>query len=196
MDKKFRQEREAALNEIQTAIGKKITELAIANQTAMANRPEGLLLPEHVQTYETFRWPAAISFAAGDLKEEKSLKEIFSRVSARYEGKDLKQILGVADDFTRSPAAKLDGRTSAFEDVLKVLDVAERDFDLTYKPLTRSMLDYWHKKHPIDDQHLEYAYRENQRYYMKESIKAMREFLTDLQAGKPAPGVAPKPPKP
>ena len=196
MDKKFRPEREAASNEIQTALGKKITALALANQATMPNRPEGLLLPEHVQIFETFRWPGALSFAAGDLKEEKSLKEIFGRVSARYEGKDLKQILGVADDFVRTPAAKLDGRTSAFEDVLKVLDVAERDFDLTYKPLDRNMLDYWRKKHPIDDQHLEYAYRENQRQYMKESIKAMREFLTDLQAGKPAPGVAPKPPKP
>jgi len=196
VDRKFRQERNAALDEIQKAIGEKIKELAIASQPLTQNRPNGLLLPEHVQLSEMFRWPAAVGYAAGDLKEDKSLKQIFSRVSARYEGKDPNQILGLAEDLTRTAGAKLDGRASAFEDVLKLLDVAERDFDLTYKPLSPSMIEYWKKKHPIDNSYLEYAHRENQRYYMKESISEMRRLLIDLRDGKQAPAAASKPPTP
>ncbi len=197
LDRNFRKDREAAFDEIQKAMFAKIQEKALWSQGFVKDKNDGLILPEHVQLSETFRWPAAISYAAGDFKENrKPLKQIFSGVSGRYEGKNLQQIIGVADDFVRTPASKLDGRKSAFEDMFKLLDIAERDFDLTYKPLSKDMLDYWHKKHPIDYQHLEYAYRENQRHFMKESINEMRQVLTALQAGKPAPGVTAKPPTP
>lgn len=192
LNREFRKAREAAFDEIQQAMIEKIKEKALWSQEFVKGKTDGLVLPEHIQLSETFRWPASISYAASDLKEgKKDLKEIFSRVSSRYEGKPA-QVIGVADDFTRSPESKTDGRKSAFEDMFKLLDVAERDFDLTYKPLTRESMEYWHKKHPIEPQHLEYAFRENQRHFMKESISEMRQFLTDLESGKPAP----KPPKP
>lgn len=192
LNREFRKAREAAFDEIQQAMIEKIKEKALWSQEFVKGKTDGLVLPEHIQLSETFRWPASISYAASDLKEgKKDLKEIFSRVSSRYEGKPA-QVIGVADDFTRSPDAKTDGRKSAFEDMHKLLDVAERDFDLTYKPLTRESMEYWHKKHPIEPQHLEYAFRENQRHFMKESISEMRQFLADLESGKQAP----KPPKP
>lgn len=197
LNRKFRQERDAAFDEIQKAMNDKIRDLAYENVEFMKDKKDGLNLPDHILVSETFRWPAALTYAAGDLKEGKrSLKEIFARVSSRYEGSNPQQVLGVADDFTRSADAKLDGRKSAFEDLYKLLDVAERDFDLTYKPQSRDMLDYWHKKHPIGADHLEYAYRENQRHFQKQSIDNMRQFLKGLEAGKPAPGAKPSVPKP
>ena len=197
LSRKFREARDAAFDEIQKAMTDKIRDLAYANVEFMKDKKDGLNLPDHVQVSETFRWPAALTYAAGDLKEGKrSLKEIFARVSSRYEGNNPQQVLGVADDFTRSPAAKLDGRASAFEDLYKLLDVAERDFDLTYKPQSKDMLEYWHKKHPIGADHLEYAYRENQRHFQKQSIDDMRKFLQDLETGKPAAGAKPASPKP
>lgn len=196
LNREFHKAREAAFDEIQKAMIDVIKDKALWSQEFVKDKPDGLVLPEYVQLSETFRWPASLSYAASDLKDgKKDLKEIFSRVSSRYEGKPA-QIIGVADDFTRSPEAKIDGRQSAFEDMFKLLDVAERDFDLTYKPMGRETLEYWHKKHPIDHQHLEYAYRENQRHFMKESITEMRKFLTDLQDGKAVPNAGPKPPKP
>lgn len=194
---KFNQDRKAAFDEIQTAIGDKIRELALWSQEYIkANpRPNGLLLPEHVELSETFRWPAQISHAAGDLKAgKKSLREVFAAVSSRYETKPARGAPSIPDDFNRSAAAMNDGRQSAFEDMHKLLDIAERDFDISYKPLNRNMLDYWHKKHPIGHGHLEFAHRENQRHYMRESLQDMRRFLHNLQAGQPVTGVSPKRP--
>ena len=62
--------------------------------------------------------------------------------------------------------------------------------------LTRESLDYWRKKHPIDDQNLEIAYRENQRHFMTESLKEIRQLVLDLRDAKPSPGAAPKTPRP
>lgn len=199
-DRQYNKDREDAFSEIQKAIGEKITELAYWSQDFVKDKKDGLILPDHVKLTEVFRWPASMSYATSDLKDgKKDLKEVFSKVSGRYEGKP-QQVIGLADDFVRSSQAKLDGRQSAFEDMYKLLEVAERDFDLTYKPLSKDMLDYWHKKHPIEPQHLEYAYRENQRHFMKESINEMRKFLGEVQAGtfkaKPAPNAAPKAPTP
>lgn len=196
LNRKFREDRDAAFDEIQKAIIEKIKELAYWSQDFVKDKKDGLLLPDHVKLSETFRWPAALSYALSELKEGKSsLKEVFSRVSTRYAGKP-QQVMGVAEDFARSPDAKLDGRKSAFEDLHKVLDIAERDFDLTYKPLTKDSLDYWSKKHPIGNTHLEFAFKENQRHFMKESIDEMRRFLNDIEAGKPVRVATPKPPKP
>lgn len=201
LNRQYKKDREAAFNEIQKALTEKITELAYWSQDFVKDKKDGLILPDHVKLTEVFRWPASMSYAAGDLRDGKvGLKEIFSKVSGRYEGKNPQQIIGVADDFIRSADAKLDGRKSAFEDMYKLLEVAERDFDLTYKPLSKDSLDYWHKKHPIEPQHLEYAFRENQRHFMKESISEMRKFLGEVEAGtfkaKPAPNAGPKAPTP
>ncbi|TAL34795.1 MAG: hypothetical protein EPN97_08000 [Alphaproteobacteria bacterium] len=194
MDRKFREEREKALEEIHKAMTQKIQDLVAWSRAFMQGK-EQLTLPDHMRVQETFRWPAAVMFAASDLKEDKMLKEVFSRVSARYQAKDIRQVIGLSEDLTRSPAAKTDGRLSAFEDVLKVLEVAERDFDLTYRPLTPDSLEFWKRRHPIDPQGLELAYRENQRHFMKESLKDMRETLVALRDKAPKPA-APKPPKP
>lgn len=196
-DRKFTREREAALDEIQAAMREKITEAAAWSHVFMRQNPQ-LLLPDYVKVQEVFRWPTALSVAAGDLKEEKSLKEVFSRVSARYQAPKRQQVLGVADDLIRSEAAKTNGRLSAFEDVLKVLDVAERDFDASYKPLTREQVKYWQKKHPLQPDVLEYAFRENQRHFMKEAISELREAVIALRDGKtPAPRAkGAKPPQP
>jgi hypothetical protein len=196
MDRKFREDRTKALEEIQKALTDKIRDLAFWSQEFVKGKESPMALPDYMQLQETFRGPAFVLYAAGDLKEDKSLKEVFSRVSAKYQAKDPRQVLGVASDLVRSPEAKTDGRLSAFEDVLKVLEVAERDFDATYKPLSRESLDYWRKKHPIADEHLEYAYRENQRHFMKESLGSLRELIVNLRDGKPSPAAAPKPPKP
>lgn len=194
MDRKFREEREKALEEIHKAMGEKIQDLVAWSRAFMQGK-EQLTLPDHMRVQETFRWPAAIMFAASDLKDDKGLKEVFSRVSSRYQAKDIRQVIGLSEDLTRSPAAKTDGRLSAFEDVLKVLEVAERDFDLTYRPLSPESMEFWKKRHPIDPQGLELAYRENQRHFMKESLKDMRETLVALKDKAPKPA-QPKPPTP
>ena len=196
LNRKYRLEREAAFGEIEKAFNEKIKELALWSQTFTKGKTQ-LLLPEHMELQERFRWPSAVICAASDLKDgKKSLKEIFGRVSGRYEGRNPQQVLGIADDFTRSVASKTDGRLSAFEDIHKLLDVAERDFDATYKPLSWDQIEYWQKTHPLDPPTLEYAYRENQRHFMKESLKEMRELLNELQTGKPRPGAAPRAPRP
>jgi hypothetical protein len=196
MDRKFREERNNALEEIQKALTEKMREKALWSQEFVKGKESPMNLPDYMQLQETFRAPAFAIYAVTDLKDDKSLKEVFSRVSGKYQAKDPRQVLGVASDLVRSPEAKTDGRLSAFEDVLKVLEVAERDFDATYKPLTRESLDYWRKKHPIPDESLEYAYRENQRHFMTESLKEIRALILDLRDATPAPGAAPKTPKP
>ena len=193
MDRTFKADRDRALDDIQKAITTRVTELAKWSQT-LTNSNKQLLLPEYVELLEAFTWPTAVSSAAGDLKNDKSLKEIFSRVSVRYQSHDPRQVLGLADDLNRSPQAKVDGRTAAFEDVLKMLTVAERDFDMTYKPLSAESLKYWSRVHPIGDQNLEFAWKENQRMFMKKSIGELRELVEALRDGKPAAAARPKPP--
>jgi hypothetical protein len=193
-DRKFREEREKALEEIHKAMTQKIQDLVAWSRAFMQGK-EQLTLPDHMRVQETFRWPAAVMFAAAELKDSKSLKEVFSRVSTRYQASDPRQIIGLSEDLTRSPAAKTDGRLSAFEDVMKVLEVAERDFDLTYRPLSPDSIDFWKKRHPIDPQSLELAYRENQRHFMRESLQEIREMLEEMKSGKPKSPIF-KPPTP
>lgn len=193
-DRKFREEREKALKEIQDAMVGKVKSLVGWSQSFMKGKDQ-LTLPDHMQVQETFRWPNAVFLAASDLRDDKSLKHVFSRVSARYQAPDPRQVVGLSEDLGRSPEARMDGRLSAFEDVMKMLEVAERDFDMTYKPLSPDSLDYWRKRHPIDPQSLELAYRENQRHFMKESLQEMRKMLQDMKDS----GVIPpalKPPSP
>lgn len=193
-DGKFRDERERALDDIRKAVNGKIQELVNWARDFMKGKDQ-LTLPDHLKIQETFRWPAALLHAASQLKDDKPLKEIFSRVSPRYQADDLRQVLGLSDDLTRSPAAKTDGRLSAFEDVLKILDVAERDLDLHPRPLPRETMEFWLKRHPIGPHHLELAYRENQRHFTKESLQEMRRFIVDLKNKPPKPP-APKFPSP
>jgi hypothetical protein len=193
-DRKFREEREKALKEIQEAMTDKVKSLITWSRAFMHGK-EQLTLPDHMQVQETFRWPNAVFLATSDLLDEKSLKHVFSRVSQRYQARDPRQVIGLSEDLDRSPAARLDGRLSAFEDVLKVLEVAERDFDMTYRPLGEDSLAFWRKRHPIDPQSLELAYRENQRHFMKESLRDIRQMLEEMKAGTPK-SPAPKPPAP
>jgi hypothetical protein len=193
-DRKFREERQKALEDIHKAMTQKIQDLVAWSRSFMQGK-EQLTLPDHMRVQETFRWPAAVMFAASELKDDKGLKEVFSRVSARYQAADMRQVIGLSEDLTRSHTAKTDGRLSAFEDVLKVLEVAERDFDLTYRPLSPESMDFWKKRHPIDPTGLELAYRENQRHFMKESLQEIREMLEEMKNPSPKPPMA-KPPRP
>jgi|GEM_PF-1354744 hypothetical protein len=195
-DKKFKADREKALDEIYRTLLRKMDELA--RQSAAFSKAENLSMPEIIEMEQKFRWlPAAIMVAA-DLKEEKPLKDVFARVSKRYQQKHPRgPVNAVATDFTR--AAGLDGRASAFADVRKALHIAARDFDISYEPLSRDQVQWWLKKHPIGDQYIRIAHKENQRHYMKQALTALEDTLTLLEKGHlpPAPPAMtpPKPPK-
>lgn len=191
--KTFDAERKAAFSQIQTAFTRKMEELA--KEGGKYTDQSKMSLPEIVEVQEKFRWTPAVLAAAIDLKADKPLKDIFARVSKRYQppaGFPRKPAPnGPAEDMQR-PAAH-SGRDSAFADIRKMLEVAERDFDLTYQPLGRDQAEYFLKKHPIGDQHIRFAHKENQRHFMKESIKDVRALLDRLQN---PPAAAPEPPQP
>lgn len=179
MDREFRQARQEALHQIRDAFTQRIQELARQN-----NISDTGLLPDYARVQEMFRWPTNILYILQDLENDVPLKEVFAKVSGRYSGKDAP---GLAGDIYLSPQTAADGRGRAFEEVLKALEVAERDFDITYRPLTRSMMDYWQKKHPIGPEHLELAWRENLRHFMKEAIAESRSLIENLRDHPPVP---------
>lgn len=194
MDKKFQEDRRQALTDIHDALLQKME--ALAKEGAKFSKTDDMSMPEIVELEQKFRWlPTAIMVAA-ELKQEKPLKDVFSRVSKRYQqSRPRKPINAVASDFTR--AAGLDGRASAFADVRKALHIAARDFDISYDPLTRDQAKWWLKKHPIGDQYIRIAHKENQRHYMKQALTALEDTLDLLEKGKlPTVSKKPKPPKP
>jgi len=194
VDKTFKEERQKALNDIHAALMQKME--ALAREGVKFSREEDLSMPEIIEIEQKFRWlPAAIMVTA-ELKQGKPLKEVFARVSKRYQHtRPRKPVNAVASDFTR--VAGLDGRASAFADVRKALQIAARDFDIGYDPLTRDQAQWWLKKHPIGDQHIRIAHKENQRHYMKQALTALEETLDLLEAGNlPQSAQKPKPPKP
>ena len=194
MDKKFQEDRKQALTDIHDALLQKME--ALAKEGAKFSKTDDMSMPEIVELEQKFRWlPTAIMVAA-ELKQEKPLKDVFSRVSKRYQqSRPRKPINAVASDFTR--AAGLDGRASAFADVRKALHIAARDFDISYDPLTRDQAKWWLKKHPIGDQYIRIAHKENQRHYMKQALTALEDTLDLLEKGKlPTASKKPKPPKP
>lgn len=194
MDQKFKDDRKQALTDIHDALLQKME--ALAKEGTKFSKTDDMSMPEIIELEQKFRWlPTAIMVAA-ELKQEKPLKEVFSRVSKRYqESRPRKPINAVASDFTR--AAGLDGRASAFADVRKALQIAARDFDISYDPLTRDQAKWWLAKHPIGDQYIRLAHKENQRHYMKQALTALEDTLDLLEKGQlpPAPQ-KPKPPKP
>lgn len=194
MDKKFHEDRKQALSDIHDALLQKME--VLAKEGAQFSKTDDMSMPEIIELEQKFRWlPAAIMVAA-DLKQEKPLKEIFSRVSKRYQqSRPRKPVNAVASDFTR--AAGLDGRASAFADVRKALQIAARDFDISYDPLTRDQAKWWLKKHPIGDQYIRIAHKENQRHYMKQALTALEDTLDLLEKSIPPQSPQkPEPPKP
>ncbi len=179
MDPKFRQERQDALNEIREAFTKRIHDLALQN-----NITDTGTMPDYARIQEMFRWPSTILYIVEDLEKSRPLKEVFSRVSVRYESQTA---LGLAEDIYLSPQTAADGRGRAFEEVLKALDVAARDFDISYQPLSRDMLSYWQKKHPIAAEHLELAWKENLRHFMGVAIAESRAVIENLRDHPPTP---------
>jgi len=194
MDKKtFEADRRAAFAEIQAAFTAKMHELA--KEGAKYSDSSKMILPEILEVQEKFRWTPTVLAAAVDLKAGKPLKDIFARVSKRYQppagfprrpAQD-----GLAEDMQRPVGQS--GRDSAFADIRKMLEVAERDFDQTYQPLNRDQAQYFLKKHPIGEEHIRFAHKENQRHFMKESIREARALLDALQNPPP---VQPKSPRP
>jgi len=194
MDKKFKEDRKKALGEIYDSLLSKMDDLA--TEGAAFSKADHLSMPEIIEMEQKCRWlPAAIMVAA-DLKEDKPLKDVFARVSKRYRpSRPRKPVNAVASDFTR--VAGLDGRASAFADVRKALQIAARDFDIGYEPLSRDQAQWWLKKHPIGDQYIRVAHKENQRHYMKQALTALEDTLTLLENGNLPPKPAkPKPPQP
>lgn len=196
MDKKFKEDRQKALGEIYDVLLQKMEDLA--REGVVFSKAENLSMPEIIEVEQKFRWLPAALMVAADLKEDKPLKDVFARVSKRYQQtRPRKPINTVASDFTR--AAGLDGRASAFADVRKALQIAARDFDISYEPLGRDQAQWWLKKHPIGDQYIRVAHKENQRHYMKQALTALEDTLTLLESGKlklPPKPAKPKPPKP
>jgi hypothetical protein len=191
---RFDEERNRALDEIHAAVSARMKQNVERTRAFMKGKKR-LRLPEHQRIHETFRWPIALLRAAEELKAGRPLKETFARVSPRYRMEDPDQALGLSDDFLYSPAARTDGRRSAFEDMLRILSVAERDLDLEWRPVPEQTIAFWRRRYPLDPPRLELAHRSNQRRYSKESLREMRCFLEDLQAGRKA-GPAHGPPKP
>lgn len=199
-NKTFDAERRAALAEIQAAFTKKMEDLA--KEGTKYTDQSKMSLPEIIEVQEKFRWTPAVLSAAIDLQNGRPLKDIFARVSKRYQppagfprrgvprGSAADQQLP-AEDMQRPQGQS--GRDSAFADIRKMLDVAERDFDATYQPLSRDQAQYFLKKHPIGDEHIRFAHKENQRHFMKESIREARALLDNLQN---PPSAMPKPPSP
>ncbi len=170
----FTQERKKALQEIR--------DIAVHRIMTLAKSPLGLNTPSldlasFVEVQEAFKWPTVVSTIATELEQGKKLQEVFARV-AKPQASDL-----------ASP--RHNGRESAFADVLKALEIAERDFEKTYAPLSKEQLKYWKAKHPIEDQHLEYAWKENNRHHMKESIRTLRTDIEALQKKPSVPALKP-----
>lgn len=166
----YTQERKKALIEIHDAAVSRITTLA---RSLLGKNTPDLDLASFVEVQEAFKWPGLVSTMATELEQGKKLQEVFSRVAQPQSGDLLTQ--------------RHNGRDSAFEDILKALDIAERDFEKTYAPLNKEQLKYWKAKHPIEDMYLEYAWKENHRYRMKESIAAIRKDIVALQSKPQAP---------
>ncbi|MFN7113682.1 MAG: hypothetical protein ACK4PK_04905 [Alphaproteobacteria bacterium] len=189
--KTFEAERKAAFAEIQAAFTKQMD--ALAKEGVKYTDQSKMSLPEIVEVQEKYRWTPAVLAAAIDLKSGKPLKDIFARVSKRYQprpGFPRKPGAPPPTEDMQRPAAQ-SGRDSAFADIRKMLDIAERDFDLTYRPLSRDQAQYFLKKHPIGDESIRFAHKENQRHFMKESIQDVRARLDALQSPPPP---APKAP--
>lgn len=181
MTPEFKADRLHALQDIKDLCVAKVQRLA---KSPIGDNSRDLILPEFLQTQEHFRWPAVVLYLATDLAQGKSLSDAFAHVSPASKGA------------VNNNAPAKDGHDSAYNDIIAALDLAVRDFDANYKPLDADTVRYWQKKHPIEEQHIQYAYKENMRHHMKEAVQELR---TDLLAMQRAPTIriaAQKPPKP
>lgn len=162
---KFTEDRKKTLAEIRAFGIERIKDLAKSPTIKKAN----FILPEFMEAQENYKWPTMLHGIAEMLERDRPLKDVF----ATFAGKP--------QQYDTAPRQHASGRDSAVDDVIRVLDAALRDFDQTYKPLTRDQMDYWLKKHPIGKESMELAYKENQRHFMKESIDWLKNELGTLR---------------
>ncbi|TAL34796.1 MAG: hypothetical protein EPN97_08005 [Alphaproteobacteria bacterium] len=189
-DKKFREGRDRALEEIRDACIERINRLSGITSKRTPEEDRKQSMADYVRDEEGFNWPVAVLYIVADMKEEKGLKEAFSHVSVRYDLPDRRQVLGLMDDLQLSPEAKLDGRLNAFETILKSLDIAERDFSITYRPLRGDEVDDWRRRHPGDDSDIQAAHRAAHEKCMKEQISSIRDMLEGMKNPQSAPAAA------
>lgn len=179
-DNTFKQERHKTLQAIRDAMMVKME--ALAKEGAKFTQADNLTMPEIIEVQEKFRWVPTTIGLAMELQQEKPLKEIFSRVSKRYESRRPPQATQQQLPADLAPVKGLNGRDTAFAEVRRALDIAERDFDMTYPRLTRDQVQWWLKKHPIGEESIRLAHKENQRHYMKAALTEVRGTLDKLEA--------------
>lgn len=182
MKDSFNKERRKALEQIEQALQADLD--ALARKVPAMGDVSQMSLPDELKLSESLGRRVAANFLVSDLKEGKSLKEAFARVSARYRPAHKKPVVPLPEDMARTAQ---DGRESAFEDMLKALEIAERDFDISYRRLTPMEIASYQKKHPIEPQYIEYAHKENQRHFMKETLGELKTLLQGLKAKPPSP---------
>jgi len=191
---KFKQERHKALQDIRDAMMIKME--ALAKEGAKFTQADHLSMPEIIEVQEKFRWVPTTIGIAMELQQEKPLKEIFSRVSKRYETRRPPQSTQQALPADLAPITGKNGRDTAFAEVRRALDIAERDFDVSYPRLTRDQVQWWLKKHPIGEDSIRLAHKENQRHYMKAALTELRGTLDTLESLHKDPAKTKKPSDP
>lgn len=193
MNNKFKEDRQKALQEIHDAMMHKLE--VLAREASKSKGGDKMTMPEILEQQEKFRWVPAALMVSLDLKQEKPLKDIFARVSKRYQTtKPRKPIQSIAADF--KAAQSTEGRASAFEDMRKILKIAARDFEQTYAPLTQDQAKWWLKKHPIGDKYIRIAHKENQRHFMQQTLASLHQTLDALEKGTLRLPKKPQPPGP
>lgn len=180
-------ERKEALKKMKAALLQHVQTLAHEFSDPDALRKANL--PDTLKAQEKF-YVQGIAYAVTcDLLDGKALKNAFARVSRRHSVKIVDDV--AVRDLTRAKTVT-NGTNSAIEDVFQALDILERDFDMNYGPLSRVALDQWKKKHPLTDDALQIAYKENQRHWRCEAIKEIKLVLTKAMAA-PTPPAGPRP---
>lgn len=195
-ERKFRADRDRALEQIRNACIDRINALSEITSQMTPDEFRKQSMTDYVHDEEGFNWPVAVLYITADAQKDLGLKEAFSHVSIRYDLPDRRQVLGLVDDLQLSPEARLDGRRYAFETVLKALDVAERDFSITYRPLSGDQIDDWLRQHSGDESDLREAHRAAHEKYAKETIQDLRAMIESLRDAQPQRASLPKGPQP
>jgi len=121
-------------------------------------------------------------------------QEILPQITKRYNKSASLMDVNLQSDLKQSRYAKKDGTISVYEDVLKILKIMERDFDLNYTGPDQKTIDQLASKNKKTSPEMANDIKTLYQKTMTAMVKELRQFITDEKDNYIA--KIPKPPRP
>lgn len=154
------------------SIRKTFMDIIVQTSGGTTNKPISRMnKTEFVRYTAQMQYYIRMSSVAADLAQGKHLGAVYNRVAAK----------GELPKGGHSDLAKRDGAYSAFEDMQKIIDSADRNFDRLYVQPARGLMTYLQQQYKANPLTVERDYKKMWQRFHPDTINTIRHVVLAMQ---------------